>query len=133
MSIRIPGAFSRCLGVDCYDGLCFGQPAEPSFWHRPRSIGPRVPKAKGSRGGSGDDAPLRRDYDGRGEYHLLGLPTGQYVLTVGATGFRTYRQSGVVLRLADRTSIDVALEVGQPAQSLNVTAAAPLLQTQTAR
>jgi len=27
--------------------------------------------------------------DGRGEYHLLGLPTGQYVLTVEQPGFRT--------------------------------------------
>ncbi len=67
--------------------------------------------------------------DERGEYHLLGLPAGQYVLTVLQSGFRTYRQSGVTLRLGDRTSIDVHLSVGQPAQSIDVTAAASLLQT----
>jgi hypothetical protein len=65
----------------------------------------------------------------RGEYHILGLPAGQYVLTVEQPGFHTYRQSGIVLRLADRTMLDVKLEVGQPAQSIDVTAAAPLLQT----
>jgi hypothetical protein len=67
--------------------------------------------------------------DERGEYHILGLPAGQYVLTVEKPGFRTYRQSGMVLRLAAQTSLDVKLEVGQPSESIDVTAAAPLLQT----
>jgi hypothetical protein len=67
--------------------------------------------------------------DDRGEYHILGLPAGQYVLTVQQPGFRTHRQSGIVLRLGDRISLDVKLEVGQTSQSIEVTAAAPLLQT----
>jgi hypothetical protein len=65
----------------------------------------------------------------RGDYHLLGLPAGQYVLTVELPGFRIHRQSGITLRLADRTALDVTLEVGQPSQSVDVTAAAPLAQT----
>ena len=67
--------------------------------------------------------------DERGGYHLLGLPAGQYVLTVEKPGFRTYRQSGIALRLADPTEIDVKLEVGPASESVDVTAAAPLLQT----
>ena len=35
--------------------------------------------------------------DERGQYHLLGLSAGQYVLTVEQPGFRTYRQSGITL------------------------------------
>ena len=65
---------------------------------------------------------------GRGEYHILGLPAGQYILTVQVSGFRMYRQSGITLRLGGITAINATLEVGQPAQSVNVTAAAPLLQ-----
>src|SRR5258708_2624576 len=65
----------------------------------------------------------------RGEYHILGLPAGQYVLTVELPGFRMYPQSGVTLRLADRVALDVKLEVGQVSQSVDVTAAAVLLQT----
>src|SRR6202035_255270 len=57
------------------------------------------------------------------------LPAGRYVLTVEQPGFHMYRQSGITLRLADRTALDVKLEVGQPTQSVEVTAAAPLLQT----
>ena len=52
--------------------------------------------------------------DERGEYRLLGLPPGEYVLTVKQPGFKTYRQSGITLRIEDRTAQDVRLEVGQP-------------------
>jgi hypothetical protein len=69
--------------------------------------------------------------DHRGEYHLLGLPAGQYSVTVEQPGFRNYRQSGITLRIADRTALNVTLQVGQPAQSVEVTAEAPLLQTAT--
>ncbi|WP_031498648.1 TonB-dependent receptor [Bryobacter aggregatus] len=67
--------------------------------------------------------------DERGEYHLLGLAAGQYLLKVEQPGFRRYRQTGIRLRLADRTLLNVTLEVGQPSQSIEITAAAPLLQT----
>src|ERR1700680_1585188 len=67
--------------------------------------------------------------DERGEYHILGLPAGQYILTVEQPGFLMYRQSGITLRLADATTLDVKLDVGLPSQSVEVTAAAPLLQT----
>jgi hypothetical protein len=67
--------------------------------------------------------------DERGEYHIVGLPAGEYVLQVEQPGFQSYRQSGIVLRLGDRTVLDVKLQVGQPTQSVEVTAAAPLVQT----
>ena len=65
----------------------------------------------------------------RGEYHLLGLPASRYVVTVAQPGFRIYRQSGITLRLGDRTALDVTLEIGQSSQTVEVTAAAPVLQT----
>ena len=67
--------------------------------------------------------------DERGEYRLLGLPAGEYVLTVEQPGFRTYKQSGITLRIEDKSAVDVKLEIGQPSESVEVTAAAPLLQT----
>ena len=67
--------------------------------------------------------------DQRGEYHILGLPAGQYALIVERPGFRTYRRTGITLRLGDRTGVDVKLEVGEVSQSVNVNSAAPLLQT----
>ena len=67
--------------------------------------------------------------DSTGAYHLMGLAGGEYVLTVVRPGFHTYRRSGIVLRVATRTALDAALEVGASSDSVNVTAAAPLLQT----
>src|SRR5262249_35703313 len=51
--------------------------------------------------------------DERGEYHILGLPAGQYVVSVERSGFRAYRQSGLILRLGDRTPLDVSLNIGE--------------------
>src|ERR1044072_9133962 len=69
--------------------------------------------------------------DGRGDYHLLGLPAGEYVLTVEQPGFRSHRQSGMTLRIAEHTRLDVQLQIGKPVRSIHVTAEAPLLQTAT--
>ena len=79
----------------------------------------------------GTTARFTTHSDQRGMYHLLGLPPGQYVFSVEQNGFRTYRQSGITLRVGDHTALDVMLEVGQPAQVLEVTGEAPLLQTAT--
>src|SRR5437016_3367717 len=67
--------------------------------------------------------------DDRGEYHLVGLPASNYVVTVEQPGFRMYRQSGITLRLAERTVLDMTLQIGQTSQTVEVTAAAPVLQT----
>jgi len=88
-----------------------------------------VPKAKVAAEDQATMAEYSAISDGRGEYHILGLPAGRYILTTQISGFRMYRQSGIVLRTGDKTGINVILEVGLPSQSVNVTAAAPLLQT----
>src|SRR6476646_3467526 len=49
--------------------------------------------------------------DEHGEYHLVGLPASNYVVTVEQPGFRMHRQSGVTLRLADRTLLDMTLQI----------------------
>src|ERR1700730_12944266 len=70
-----------------------------------------VPKAKVEAEDQATMAQYSAASDGRGEYHILGLPAGQYVLTVQVTGFRMYRQSGITLRLGDKIAINVTLEI----------------------
>ena len=65
----------------------------------------------------------------RGQYHILGLPAAQYILTIERAGFRSYRQSGIAVRLAGHIEIDVTLELGLSSESVEVSASAPLLQT----
>jgi Carboxypeptidase regulatory-like domain/TonB dependent receptor len=67
----------------------------------------------------------------RGEYHFFGLGPGSYGISAVKQGFRTYRQEGLQLRVADRVSLDIRLELGDVVQTVDVTAAAPLLQTTT--
>ena len=39
--------------------------------------------------------------NGSGAYHLLGLPTGPYLITVSKVGFKRFESSGLVLRIGD--------------------------------
>ncbi len=99
----------------------FGTVQDPS--------GLAIPKAKVEAEDQATMARYSATSDERGEYHILGLPAGQYTLTVEQPGFRSYRQSGITLRLGDRTAINVKLQIGEASQTIDVTAAAPLLQT----
>jgi hypothetical protein len=67
--------------------------------------------------------------DDHGDYHLLGLAAGRYVLTVARTGFRPYQQTGITLRIGDQIRLNVQLELGQASQSINVNAEPSLLET----
>src|SRR5260370_23309663 len=94
--------------------LCFGQAGRAELFgviHDPS--GAPLPKAKVEAENQATTARYAVTSDERGEYHVLGLPTGRYILTVEQPGFRLYRQSGITLRLGDRTAMDIKLEVGQ--------------------
>src|ERR1700681_3218443 len=66
--------------------------------------------------------------DSRGEYHLLGLPPGQYALTVLAQGFAPFRQTAFGLPLGGQALHDIMLALAG-SDTVDVTAQAPLLQT----
>ncbi|HEX4274673.1 MAG TPA: TonB-dependent receptor [Bryobacteraceae bacterium] len=109
---------------------CFGQAGKSELFGTVQDpSGLAIAHAKVEAGELATGVAFRGTTDERGEYHLLGLPAGQYSLTVEQPGFRTYKQTGITLRLADMTELNVKLEVGQPAQSVDVTAQAPVLQT----
>jgi hypothetical protein len=109
---------------------CFGQAGKAELFGTIQDpSGLPVPYAKVRAEDQTTTARFATTTDERGAYHILGLSAGQYVLTVEQPGFRTFRQSGITLRILDQTALDVRLEIGQPAESIEVTAAAPLLQT----
>ena len=66
-----------------------------------------------------------------GTYYVPYLNPGTYRITIEATGFKKYVRDGVVLRTDETPRIDVQLEVGSVSESINVTGAAPLLETET--
>ena len=130
MSKLIQQLFGLLAILSCSSTFCLGQAGRAEFFGTIQDpSGLPVPKAKVQAEDQATMARYSAVSDERGEYHILGLPAGQYVLTVEQPGFRMYRQSGITLRLADLAAINVKLEVGQTSQSVEVTAAAPLLQT----
>lgn len=65
----------------------------------------------------------------QGAYEIPFLIPGEYSLTVELTGFKTWTRPKLELRTGDRLRADVALEVGNMAESVQVTAEAPVLQS----
>lgn len=65
-----------------------------------------------------------------GAYNLPRVPTGTYDVKVENAGFQTAQQSNVTLVLNQVARLDFQLQVGNVSQSVEVTGAAPLLQTE---
>jgi len=68
----------------------------------------------------------------RGNYIFPSLPIGQYTIQVKMKGFKTAVHSGITLDVQQVAVVNMSLEVGAVSQSVQVTGAAPLLDTQTA-
>jgi len=67
-----------------------------------------------------------------GFYTISNLPIGHYTLTFSRQGFKNYEQKGLVLSVRQIAQIDAVLQVGATAETVEVTADASVLQTQTA-
>ncbi|MGA8308425.1 MAG: TonB-dependent receptor [Terriglobales bacterium] len=65
-----------------------------------------------------------------GAYSLPRVPVGNYEVKVSANGFQTAAVSAFTLVLNQTARIDVQMKVGQVSETVEVTSAAPLLQTQ---
>ena len=65
-----------------------------------------------------------------GIYNLPALPPGQYTLTVEAPGFKRLVTNPITLEVNQTARIDLTLEVGAVAETIEVKGLAPLLQTE---
>jgi hypothetical protein len=65
-----------------------------------------------------------------GRYLVQFLLPGSYTVTVEKAGFKKVLRDGIRLAASDRAGLDIRLEVGAVADSVTVTAEAPLLQTE---
>jgi len=77
-------------------------------------------------------AMFRGETNDSGYYTLTPLPPGRYRVEVRSEGFRTVSQSGISLAVAQVARLDFNLEVGAVSERIEVTADAPLLESQTA-
>jgi hypothetical protein len=109
---------------------CFGQAGKAEIFGTIQDpSGLSVPNAKVSGEEPSTGARVEVTTNDQGEYHLLGLSSGQYVFRVEKQGFRPYQQTGITLRIGDQIQLNVKLEVGQATQSVDVNAETSLLET----
>jgi hypothetical protein len=67
-----------------------------------------------------------------GKYEVRYLVPGEYSIEVRAQGFRAARASSVVVQINQQARLDFSLQVGEVQETVEVTATAPLLNTETA-
>jgi hypothetical protein len=64
-----------------------------------------------------------------GQYTFTLIPPGRYELSVEKAGFNIYRQTNIVLAVGQASSLNPRLELGAVSQTVEVEAAAPVLNT----
>src|SRR5262249_4558614 len=65
-----------------------------------------------------------------GDYVRPALKPGTYTVTAEAAGFRRVAQKNVIIVGGDRVGVNITLPVGNVTESVEVSAEAPLLQTE---
>src|SRR5579871_6817851 len=65
-----------------------------------------------------------------GVYSFPSLPIGAYSLEVSASGFQTFEQSGIVLRVNDAPQVNVVMRLGAVSEKVEVKADVAMVQTQ---
>lgn len=66
-----------------------------------------------------------------GSYRMPQLGPGKYSVKVDASGFKSFEQDGIILSIDQVEQIDAHLVVGSDLQTVTVTSAAPVIQTET--
>src|SRR5262249_21681554 len=80
----------------------------------------------------GTNVPSATRSNGEGHYLAPLLEPGVYTVTVEGQGFRKVVRGGVAVRTGDRLTLDFQLDLGATSDSVTVTGAAPLLDTNSA-
>jgi hypothetical protein len=75
---------------------------------------------------------LTTETNKNGAYQFLEVRPGTYVLTVNASGFAAFKQSGLVLLVSTPTTSDVQLQVASGATTVEVQASTQTINTQDA-
>ncbi|MCU1291991.1 MAG: TonB-dependent hemoglobin/transferrin/lactoferrin receptor family protein, partial [Bryobacterales bacterium] len=96
------------------------------------STGAAIPGAKVTITDNAKGTVTTYQSDESGGYNAAFLIPGTYNLSVEKEGFKRAESKNIVLDVDQKARVDVALEVGQVNQTLEVTAAAPLVRSESA-
>ena len=71
--------------------------------------------------------------DGEGRYNIVDLRPGDYTVTFTLEGFNTLKRSGISLSAGFTAAVNGDLQVGALSETITVSGAAPLVDTQNVR
>jgi hypothetical protein len=71
--------------------------------------------------------------DGEGRYNIVDLRPGSYVVTFSLAGFNTLKREGILLTAGFTAAVNADMQVGSLEETITVTGAAPLVDTQNVR
>jgi Carboxypeptidase regulatory-like domain/TonB-dependent Receptor Plug Domain len=71
--------------------------------------------------------------DDDGDYSAQSLPVGRYSVTVAPQGFKKTIATGVEVHVSDRVVVDLNLEVGQVTETVTISDAAQLVETESGK
>jgi hypothetical protein len=96
------------------------------------AAGAVVPGAQISATNTATNTSVWATADESGDYTILFLTPGAYNVTVEAKGFKKLSRQAIEVRVGDKLTLDLALEVGEVAETVYVTTETPLLEAATA-
>lgn len=91
-----------------------------------------VPQAKVTLANVGTGEHRSAETDSSGGYEFVNLVPGQYKVEVEKTGFRRFSRDSITVEVQSAVRIDVAMQVGDVSQTVEVTGETALLQTENA-
>ena len=89
-----------------------------------------VPRAKVLVRNTGTSEARELQTNESGVYVAYALPVGTYDAEATATGFKKSSRTGIQLSVADRLGINFVLEIGNVSETVEVSAQAPLVETE---
>ncbi len=125
LQLRILGlliAASLAFGFQVSSGTLTGTVSD--------NAGARVAKAKLRLLSLGTNITTSGETNELGEYTFPLLPSGQYTLSVEHPGFQSATAKDIVIELGRTIRLDFSLQLGQTTESVTVTSAAPLLDSE---
>jgi hypothetical protein len=125
------GASLTCLLLLLFSSIVFGQRDLGTITGTVTDPqGAAVPNAKVTIVNDATNVSYDTVTTGTGSYTRPALNPGTYTVTVDASGFQKAQQKGVVVLPGQPVGVDIALSVGSSSLTVQVTAEAPLLQTE---
>jgi outer membrane receptor protein involved in Fe transport len=103
------------------DGAITGTVSDPT--------GALVPGARVNVRNMGTNQETTATTGDAGQFRVIHLQPGLYVVTVDASGFTTYRQENIVVEVGRATGLDIALKAGGREEIVEVTSDAPVINT----